>query len=65
MKITIEIGKEKHFLKKGNYFHDDHCKKCSLKMKCGQGANYSETQRAIYRICSLTGRGFKKARGEE
>ena len=65
MKITIEIGKEKHILKKGNYFYDDHCKKCSLKGQCGQGADNNERQISIYRICSLTNCGFRKARGEE
>ena len=63
MKITIEIGKEKHFLKKDKHFHDDHCKKCSLIGKCGQGTNNNERQMSIYRICSLTNCGFGKARG--
>lgn len=62
MKITIEIGSEKHVLKKAGYPYDDHCLKCSLKGKCGRGANRTERQISIYRICSLSGYGFKKAK---
>ena len=64
MKITIEIGKEKHVLKKSGYAFDEHCAKCSLKGKCGQGANANVRQMSIYRVCSLSGYGFRMQESE-